>query len=243
MAGIMQISPQTFTGDNAETLPIFLPKPAVAGATADWDARTLSGAYNTPVTSWASYVSGGPTLVPGGGNIAGATAPTLVELADNAPAVRFNGTNNSIGAPMNRTMPNTVIVVAKPLTIPNQISAFVGGGPNQSAPAGIVGVNGQSVARTYNGQSLDLTGTVITPGVTRVFMGVFSPTAGADITRVDNTEIAGESGSNTTNLISVGAYGIAFANVDIQRILYYPFALDASQRAAAVAGLREEYNL
>lgn len=233
--GILQVSPAPFTGERANSLPIYIPGMPVAGASGIWDSRNIRQSVGSAVSTWAGIDGIGPTLTPSGAGAPSANAPTLVSTADGGQAVRFVATNkNALGAALPRTIPNTVVVVGRFTEIPTSagLQALVGSGTPTSGLGQILAST--DIPRTYAGASLSLTGRHPGTGY-HVFIAVF---AGENsVIRMDGFESVGPAGNLGGNALSIASYQDKFSNIEVKKVAYYPFAMSFADREKTVAAL------
>lgn len=238
--GIMQISPARFTGALADTLPQYVPPLPVAGATGRWEADRIRQDVDTDVTAWPG-VDFGPILTTGGVGIS-ATAPTLIVGTGGTPSVQFDGVSDALGVAQATPQPNTVVAVAAVKALTGGITTIVSGGFDGVNIAQVLGVNSSGRARAYDGASLDLTAAGAIGTGLHVWLAVYN--GASSVIRVDATEATGSAGTNNQGgNLNLATYGSGFANVEIKSVIYYPFALDATQRSDIVTALRDRHGI
>lgn len=235
MSGLKYKANQEFTGSAAATLPVLLHTLPVTGFLRRFAAKATGVALGATVSSWKDSAGSGTTLVP-----VASSAPTL---ADNQGirSVLFNGTNQGLQQSVSMTNPHSLVLVSN-VVAPNTtatttqsgsfVTAGVDAGRVQTSLAGLYVNAGTGV---QVGTGLNVTGW-------RVIVVSFN--GASTVVNVNGTEYTVSAGSLPRAVFTLGfERGASWSNVAVAEAILYNGALDSTQRAALVSGLRAEYGI
>ncbi|AXH44406.1 hypothetical protein PP356_gp26 [Arthrobacter phage MargaretKali] len=248
--GIVFKSPNAFTGDYVDTLPVVTDPPyalPVGGLESRFLATHGVNTGSAGSVTWRDQV-GSITLAAAGT----ATSPT-VEVVDGRKALTFDGVSDELRYDFaaNKAQPFTIALVVKN----NQFVAsgsgtrvFVGGtklGASRVNEAGALQVSNTTGLIAYGGTLMAAAGPSygsITPTGWHVFVASFNGAGTA--TRVDGYARTGSAGVLPRSALSVGGEANSFyADCSISEVATWNRALTAQEITDVVTAMRAQYGI
>lgn len=235
MPGLKYEAAAEFTGSAAAAFPVQLPALPVAGALRRFSAKATGVPVGATVATWKDSAGSGTTLAP-----VSSTAPTLATVAG-VRSVLFNGTNQGLQQSVSMTNPHSIVLVSNVVT-PNTTATTT-----QSGSFVTSGVDAGRVQTSLTGLYVNAgTGAQVGTGlnVTGWRVIVVSFNGASTVVNINGAEYTVSAGILPRAVFTLGfERGASWSNVAIAEAALYNGALDSTQRAALVTGLRAEYGI
>lgn len=233
MAGLIFVSPGTFT--DAADLPQVPPTPVlpIRGAMIDWAADRLP---TGGLSSWTDMLGARTLEAP----TAASQRPTVVG-GGITRRVEFDGENDRIDAEMNISQPCTMVVVARSTAA--ALGDFIlTGGSGSSWNLGIqMNAPGRWIFSTGAGSSILSPPEQTADNGWHVF--IVSVDGANSVLNVDGTEATGTIDPVTWNTLRVGASSSAYFGVHLRRLAVIPRATTAPERETLRQQLATHYGI
>lgn len=158
------------------------------------------------------------------------------------PYVEFNGTTHYMKCnPFTLNQPETVYLVAKQVSWTDGDFIFDG---NSSSVMALFQTGGTPFVRAYAGVALAGAGTSLTIGNIGVISAVFNG-ASSRLRVNQQTEASGDAGSSNAGGFALGARGdgVNFSNIQVNEVLIYNVAHDATTRANVIRALMSKHGV